>query len=80
MKNGDPGRGETNTATVLPVGDTVIVGLSGGEYGARCPVTAYDQATGKQRWRAYAVGRMPTSCSIPNKTTSLGKPVGRIPP
>src|SRR4051812_27305472 len=34
--NGDPKKGETNTATVLPVKDKVIVGISGGEYGARC--------------------------------------------
>ena len=77
VKNGDPGRGETNTATVLPVGDTVIVGLSGGEYGARCPVTAYDQATGTQRWRAYAVGPDAEILFDPEKTTSLGKPVGK---
>src|SRR5690606_2485615 len=31
--NGDPKKGETNTATVLPVKDKVIVGISGGEFG-----------------------------------------------
>ncbi|MEL7205715.1 MAG: PQQ-binding-like beta-propeller repeat protein, partial [Pseudomonadota bacterium] len=30
--NGDPAIGETNTATVLPVKDKVIVGISGGEF------------------------------------------------
>ena len=35
--NGDPTKGETNTATVLPVKDKVIVGVSGGEYGVRGP-------------------------------------------
>ncbi|MFD1356272.1 lanthanide-dependent methanol dehydrogenase XoxF1, partial [Methylorubrum suomiense] len=33
VKNGDPSKGETNTATVLPVKDKVIVGISGGEFG-----------------------------------------------
>ena len=77
VRNGDPGRGETNTATVLPVKDELIVGLSGGEYGARCPVTAYDQATGQRRWRAYAVGPDSDILFDPEKTTSLGKPVGK---
>ena len=31
--NGDPKKGETNTATVLPVKDKIIVGISGGEFG-----------------------------------------------
>ncbi|MDN5569061.1 MAG: PQQ-binding-like beta-propeller repeat protein, partial [Paracoccus sp. (in: a-proteobacteria)] len=42
VKTGDPAIGETNTATVLPVGDKVIVGVSGGEYGVRGRVTAYN--------------------------------------
>ena len=33
VKTGDPAVGETNTATVLPVKDKVIVGISGGEFG-----------------------------------------------
>ncbi|GJE39603.1 PQQ-dependent dehydrogenase (methanol/ethanol family) [Methylobacterium persicinum] len=77
VRNGDPGRGETNTATVLPVKGKVIVGLSGGEYGARCHVTAYDQATGKRIWRAYAVGPDDDILFDPETTTALGKPVGR---
>jgi alcohol dehydrogenase (cytochrome c) len=44
--NGDPKKGETNTATVLPVKDKVIVGISGGEFGVQCHVTAYDMNTG----------------------------------
>ena len=40
--NGDPKKGETNTATVLPVKDKVIVGISGAEFGVRGHVTAYD--------------------------------------
>ena len=33
--NGDPSIGETNTATVLPVNDKIIVGISGGEFGVQ---------------------------------------------
>ena len=54
--NGDPSKGETNTATVLPVKDKVIVGISGGEYGIRGHVTAYNMETGEQVWRAYSTG------------------------
>ncbi len=45
--NGDPTKGETNTATVLPVKDKVIVGISGGEFGVRGHVTAYDMNDGQ---------------------------------
>ncbi|WP_046865692.1 lanthanide-dependent methanol dehydrogenase XoxF5 [Microvirga massiliensis] len=75
--NGDPKKGETNTATVLPVKDKVIVGISGGEYGARCHVTAYDMNTGKQVWRAYSTGPDNEILVDPEKTTELGKPVGK---
>ncbi|WP_244424760.1 methanol/ethanol family PQQ-dependent dehydrogenase [Methylobacterium nodulans] len=77
VKNGDPARGETNTATVLPVKDKLIVGISGGEYGARCHVTAYDQATGRRLWRAYAMGPDADMLIDPERTTELGRPVGR---
>ena len=74
--NGDPKKGETNTATVLPVKDKIIVGISGGEFGVRCHVTAYDQKTGKQLWRAYSMGPDNEILVDPQQTTSLGKPVG----
>ena len=69
VKNGDPGRGETNTATVLPVHGKLIVGLAGGEYGARCHVTAYDQAPGP----------MPTCWSIRRRRPNSGARSARIP-
>jgi PQQ-dependent dehydrogenase (methanol/ethanol family) len=75
--NGDPKKGETNTATVLPVKDKVIVGISGGEYGVRCHVTAYDANTGKQVWRAYSSGPDNEILVDPEKTTELGKPIGK---
>ncbi len=75
--NGDPKKGETNTATVMPVKDKVIVGISGGEFGVRCHVTAYDTKTGKQLWRGYSMGPDQDMLMDPEKTTVLGKPVGK---
>ncbi|PUB12846.1 methanol/ethanol family PQQ-dependent dehydrogenase [Yoonia sediminilitoris] len=74
--NGDPSIGETNTATVLPVGDKVIVGISGGEFGVRGHVTAYNIADGSQEWRAYSMGPDSDILVDPETTTHLGTPVG----
>jgi PQQ-dependent dehydrogenase (methanol/ethanol family) len=74
--NGDPGIGETNTATVLPVKDKVIVGISGGEFGVRGHVTAYDMETGEQVYRAYSMGPDSDTLMDPENTTHLGEPVG----
>ena len=76
VKNGDPAIGETNTATVLPVKDKVIVGISGGEFGVRGSVTAYNIADGSLAWRAYSMGPDSDILVDPEKTTHLGKPVG----
>jgi PQQ-dependent dehydrogenase (methanol/ethanol family) len=75
--NGDPKKGETNTATVLPVKDKVIVGISGGEFGVQCHVTAYDMNSGKKVWRGYSIGPDDQLLVDPEKTMSLGKPVGK---
>lgn len=75
--NGDPSIGETNTATVLPVKDKIIVGISGGEYGVRGSVTAYDMETGEQVWRAYSTGPDDEMLVDPEKTMVLGKPIGK---
>jgi len=75
--NGDPKKGETNTATVLPVKDKIIVGISGAEFGVRGHVTAYDAATGRRAWRAYTLGPDNEILFDPDKTMSLGKPVGK---
>ncbi|MEO3415155.1 methanol/ethanol family PQQ-dependent dehydrogenase [Roseovarius sp. CAU 1744] len=74
--NGDPSIGETNTATVLPVKDKVIVGISGGEFGVRGSVTAYDINSGEQVWRAYSMGPDSDILADPEATTHLGEPVG----
>jgi len=75
--NGNPKKGETNTATVLPVKDKIIVGISGAEFGVQAHVTAYDMKTGKQAWRAYSVGPDDQILVDAEKTMSLGKPVGK---
>ncbi len=76
-KNGDPKKGETNTATVLPVKDKIIVGISGGEFGVRGHVTAYDMNTGKLLWRGWSTGPDSETLMDPEKTTHLGEPVGK---
>nr|WP_271206168.1 lanthanide-dependent methanol dehydrogenase XoxF5 [Methylopila capsulata] len=75
--NGDPKKGETNTATVLPVKDKVIVGISGGEFGVRGSVTAYNIADGKLAWRGYSMGPDADMLVDPEKTTEHGKPIGK---
>jgi PQQ-dependent dehydrogenase (methanol/ethanol family) len=75
--NGDPKKGETNTATVLPVKDKVIVGISGAEFGVRSHVTAYNIKDGKLAWRGYSVGPDEEMLVDPDKTTELGKPIGK---
>lgn len=76
MVNGDPKKGETSTSTVLPVKDNIIVGISGGEFGVRCHVTAYNIKTGKMAWRAYSTGPDKEIMVDPVNTTELGKPIG----
>ena len=47
--------GESATVAPLAVKDLVIVGSSGGEYGVRGHIDAFDQATGRPVWRRYTV-------------------------
>jgi alcohol dehydrogenase (cytochrome c) len=47
--------GYSATGAPLVVGDLVVVGISGGEEGARGYVTAYKAGTGEQVWRFYTV-------------------------
>ena len=76
-KNGDPSKAQTGTSAPLVVKDKVLVGISGGEYGVQCHVTAYDVNTGKQVWRAYSEGPDDQILVDPEKTTSLGKAIGK---
>ncbi len=43
------------TSPPLPIGDLVITGLSGGEYGVRGSLQAYRQDTGELVWRTYTI-------------------------
>ena len=47
--------GYSQTAAPLVVGNKVIIGAAGGEYGIRGSVTAYDTGTGRQIWRFYTI-------------------------
>ena len=76
-KNGDPSKGSTGTSAPLVVKDKVLVGISGGEFGVQCHVTAYDLKTGKQVWRAFSEGPDDQIMLDPEKTMALGKPVGK---
>jgi lanthanide-dependent methanol dehydrogenase len=75
--NGDPKKGETGTSAPLIVNDMVIVGISGAEFGVQGHITAYNIKDGKRAWRAYSVGPDDQIKFDPDKTTSLGKPVGK---
>lgn len=77
VKNGDPKKAETGTSSPIVVGDKVIVGISGAEYGVRGHITAYDINDGSLVWRGYTVGPDSDTLIDPRKTTHLGKPVGR---
>ncbi len=77
VKNGDPGKGATGTSAPLVVKDKVLIGISGGEFGVQCHVTAYDLKSGKQVWRAFSEGPDDQIMVDPDKTTELGKPVGK---
>ncbi|RYX94732.1 MAG: PQQ-dependent dehydrogenase, methanol/ethanol family [Bradyrhizobiaceae bacterium] len=77
VKNGDPGKGATGTSAPLVVKDKVLIGISGGEFGVQCHMTAYDLKTGKMAWRAYSEGPDDQIKLDPEKTMALGKPVGK---
>ncbi|MES9813866.1 MAG: lanthanide-dependent methanol dehydrogenase XoxF5 [Candidatus Thiodiazotropha sp.] len=77
VKNGDPSKGETSTAAPMVVKDKVFIGISGGEFGVRGSMTAYNLNDGKLAWRAYSMGPDSDTLLDPQKTTHLGKPVGK---
>ncbi|WP_394093507.1 methanol/ethanol family PQQ-dependent dehydrogenase [Xanthobacter versatilis] len=76
VANGDPKKGESSTATVMPVKDKLIVGIAGAEFGARGHISAYNLKDGTLAWRAYSTGPDAEMLLDPRKTTELGKPVG----
>jgi len=56
VPNADFKQGSTMTNAPLVVHDVVIAGISGGEFGVRGRVTAFDVNTGKEVWRGYSTG------------------------
>jgi len=76
VKNGDPGKGETGTSAPHVFKDKVFIGISGGEFGVRGSITAYNIKDGTRVWRGYSMGPDSDTLMDPQKTTHLGKPVG----
>ncbi len=56
VKNGNPKIGETNTNAPHVFKDKVLTGISGGEFGVRGRMHAYDIKTGKLVWKGYSSG------------------------
>jgi PQQ-dependent dehydrogenase (methanol/ethanol family) len=70
VKNGNPKIGETNTNAPHVFGNLVLTGISGGEFGVRGRITAYDLNTGKEAWKGYSVGPDAEMLIDPAKTTT----------
>ena len=51
----DYSKGYSFTLAPLAIKNLVLVGVSGGEYGIRGFIDAYDAATGERRWRFYTI-------------------------
>lgn len=57
----DPAKAYTITGAPRVMGDKVIIGNGGAEYGVRGYVTAYSTGTGRQVWRFYTVPPAPNA-------------------
>jgi len=81
VKNGDPKIGETNTNAPHVFKDKVLTGISGGEFGVRGRVIAYNIKDGKKVWTGWSIGPDSDLIMDPNKTMTWtnGKmaPVGK---
>ncbi|SDN73981.1 PQQ-dependent dehydrogenase, methanol/ethanol family [Geodermatophilus sp. DSM 45219] len=55
VTSGDVRAGESLTVAPLVVKDRVVVGSSGGEFGVRGHLDAYDMETGERVWRCYTI-------------------------
>lgn len=80
-KNGDPKLGAVNTNAPHVFKDKVITGISGGEWGVRGFIAAYNLSDGKPAWKGYSVGPDNEMLIDPDKTMTWtdGKlaPVGK---
>jgi lanthanide-dependent methanol dehydrogenase len=81
VKNGDPKVGAVNTNAPHVFKDKVITGISGGEWGVRGFLAAYDINNGTLVWKAYSVGPDAEMLIDPAKTMTWTdgalKPVGK---
>lgn len=73
---GDARLGFSITSAPLAIGDKIVMGISGGEFGTRGYLTVYEAATGKQVWRFYTVPQAGEtgSDSWPKGVTMSGGP------
>jgi PQQ-dependent dehydrogenase (methanol/ethanol family) len=76
VMDGEAGKGQSGTDAPFVFKDKVLVGISGGEFGVRGWVSAYNIKDGKLVWRAFSEGPDSDTLIDPAKTTALGKPVG----
>ena len=78
--NGDPKVGAVNTNAPHVFKNKVITGISGGEWGVRGYISAYDINTGKMAWRGYSTGPDAEMLIDANATTTWAdgqvQPVG----
>ncbi len=81
VKNGNPKIGETNTNAPHVFKDKVLTGISGGEFGVRGRMTAYDIKTGNVVWKAWSTGPDDDVLIDPKKTMTWTngrmRPVGK---
>ena len=69
-------RGATSTGAPHIFKDKVLVGISGGEFGVRGYVKAYD-LDGAEKWQMYSTGPDAEMGFDPKKTMDMLKPVGK---
>jgi lanthanide-dependent methanol dehydrogenase len=70
VKNGDPSVGAVNTNAPHVFKDKVITGISGGEWGVRGYVAAYNINTGDLVWKGYSTGPDDEMLIDPKTTTT----------
>ena len=73
VKNGDLKMGATNTQAPVVMNNKVITGISGGEFGVRGFIAAYDINDGHLVWKGYSMGPDEDMLIDPKKTTTWEK-------
>ena len=78
VKNGDPKLGAVNTNAPHIFKDKVITGISGGEWGVRGFIAAYNLSNGHLAWKGYSVG--PDSEMLMDPQTTMTWTDGKMAP